>query len=142
MIASELNRTNRMIESSIGLNYEYFYNAENYDTIKFGNIVRELDKVYVKVIENTGGFKPGYEEGKLFDPTNTDVPNYYLLETDLLNPLRTELTNAIDVETDQLVKEELIRMRDDIFGDQLANNTATEFRLRYLIAKNRLYLIN
>ena len=142
MIASELNRTNEMIESSIGLNYEYFYNAENYDTIKFGNIVRELDKIYVKIIDSTGGFKPGYAEVKLFDPTNKNVPNYYLLETDLLVPLRAELTNSIDAETNQLVKDELIRMRDDIFGNELANNTATEFRLRYLIAKNRLYLIH
>ena len=140
MMASELNRTNEMLEKAIGLEYINFYNAENYDSLKFGGIIRELDQVYLKVIEQAGGFEPGYAEWKLFDPSNTRSTDQYLNE-EFLRPLRTEFQRATEQETNELVKSELEQLNEKIFGDQLANNTAAEFRLRYFIAKNRLYLL-
>lgn len=141
MISSELNLTNNMMEEMIGLEYVNFYNAENYDSLKFGGIIRELDQVYKKIMEQSGGFVAGYEEWKLYEPANTSSIEYYIKETDLLNQFKKELTISIDLEQDQLTQSELIRIRDEIFGDDIDNNTAAEFRLRYFITKNRLYLL-
>jgi len=140
VLASELNRTNEMLEKVIGLEYINFYDAENYDSLKFGGIVRELDQIYLKVIEQAGGFEPGYAEWKLFDPSNTRSSQRYL-NNEFLKPLRTELQKVVEQESDEIIRSELDRINSEIFGKQLSENTAAEFRLRYFITKNRLYLL-